>query len=282
MVASDRRRITGCKAVRKKREPLRYGAAKPSRTRLCFDWPRSCVMAGLGLKLQPTRTCGPKIPQWSCVAPETWGLLMLRLLIGLARLDLCKFLRWATSPGVAMQITQFWTVSIMLPPASSGTHRPTATESCCLQTIGRLQAEHTGRVLRKVPSRVIHRHRSTSFPGSGHQCTWERVDNRQTEVSMFRGDNSYTHTSRERCDSGVGSPASTENGCSAFVRFRRSRTDSRGGHVVAHSHTPHNSRQPVLLWKGKRDRLQTLCRRSSRVSHISLYCLWYGSRALPI
>lgn len=127
MVASDRRRITGCKAVRKKREPLRYGAAKPSRTRLCFDWPRSCVMAGLGLKLQPTRTCGPKIPQWSCVAPETWGLLMLRLLIGLARLDL-QILRWATSPGVAMQITQFWTVSIMLPPASSGTHRPTATE----------------------------------------------------------------------------------------------------------------------------------------------------------
>lgn len=44
----------------------------------------------------------------------------------------------------------------------------------------------------------------------------------------------------------------------------------------------YNSRQHGLLWKIEGCRLQTLCRRSSGVSHLFLYCLWYGSRALPI
>lgn len=44
----------------------------------------------------------------------------------------------------------------------------------------------------------------------------------------------------------------------------------------------YNSRQHRLLWKIEGCRLQTLCRRSFGVSHLFLYCLWYGSRALPI
>ena len=53
------------------------------------------------------QTCGPtpRPPQWSCAAPETWGLpLMLHgLLISVARLDLQIF-AVGHSTGVAMQI----------------------------------------------------------------------------------------------------------------------------------------------------------------------------------
>lgn len=64
-----------------------------------------------------------------------------RLLIGLARLDLQNF-AVGHSPGVAMQTAQFWTVLIMLSPVLLG-HSP-SNRACCLQTIGRLEAEHTG------------------------------------------------------------------------------------------------------------------------------------------
>lgn len=102
-------------------------------------------MARLGLELQPTG----RGPERSHVAPDTWGLLMLRrLLIGLARLDLQIF-AVGHSTGVAVQITPFWTVLITLPPAScSGTHRPPTVPVVCRST-GRLQAEHTGRDSRK-------------------------------------------------------------------------------------------------------------------------------------
>lgn len=94
-----------------------------------------------------------------------------------------------------------------------------------------------------------------SFIGALRRHFWvrtsmhlERVDNLQTQMSMFRGDNSYTRTRREKCDSGVGSPATPENGCSAFVRFRRSRPDSRGGRVV-HTHTVQQSTTSIAVGK---------------------------------
>lgn len=148
-VASDRRRITGCRAVSKKREPLHSAAAKPYCMWLCFDWPRSSAMAGLGLKLQPTGHCGPQIPNGAIAAPETWGLVMLRrLLIGLARLDLQIF-AVGHSTGVAMQTAQF-----------SGTHRPTAPVVC------RRSADcEQNTPVGICPSRVIHQHPSTSFLG---------------------------------------------------------------------------------------------------------------------
>lgn len=88
---------------------------------------------------------------------------------------------------------------------------------------------------------------------------------------MFRATtHTRTHRDRDATQEWVGSPATPENGmCSAFVRFRRSRTDSRGGRVAAliHTHTAQQSTTcSILLCKGGGRRLQTLCRRSSHVS----------------
>lgn len=67
--------------------------------------------------------------------------MLCRLLIGVARLDLQIF-AVGHSTGVAVQTAQSWTVLTMLSPAMLG-HSP-SNNACCLQTIGRLGAEHTG------------------------------------------------------------------------------------------------------------------------------------------
>lgn len=82
----------------------------------------------------PMEPCSPGDPGFSF-------LMLCQLLIGLARFDLQNF-AVGHSLGVAMQTAQFWTVLIMLVTRQLG--HPPSNGGCCLQRIGRLQAEHTG------------------------------------------------------------------------------------------------------------------------------------------
>lgn len=97
--------------------------------------------------------------------------MLHRLLISVARLDLQIF-AVGHSTGVAMQITQFWTVLIMLSPALLG-HSPSNTTRClaaCRGSIGRLQAEPKQSHL-LAPVDVISRQRPSMHLGASRQSS---------------------------------------------------------------------------------------------------------------